>query len=72
MPPITENIEDAIGKLKVQGSHHRKWKSFRQALNAVRSEDDIEQLSKRLDKFRSQIDTTLLFILRYLAPCGVL
>jgi hypothetical protein len=68
---VTEDIEGALGKLKVQGSHHRKWKSFRQALNAVRSGDEIEMLSKQLDQYRNQIDTTLLFILRYGCFCAV-
>jgi hypothetical protein len=54
-----------LEKLKVDGAHSQKWKSFRQALNSVKSADEIEQLCTRLDRFRAQIDTTLLFILRH-------
>jgi hypothetical protein len=59
-----ESLQRGIEKLKIQGSHHRKWKSFRQALNSINSEREIEQLSTRLDRYRAQLDTTLLFILR--------
>lgn len=62
---VADELEQAIDKLKIHGAHHQKWKSFRQALNSVRKEADIEQLSRRLDRYRNQIDTTLLFILRY-------
>jgi len=54
---------DAIRGLKVTGSN-KKWASFRQALNSVWKEDEIDALSKRLERYRSQLDTTLLISLR--------
>lgn len=61
---VADELGEALEKLKVHDTRHRKWTSFRQALNSVRTEDEIEQLSKRLERYRNQIDTTLLFILR--------
>jgi hypothetical protein len=40
------------------------WRSFRQALNCIWSEDKINALSARLEQYRRQIDTTLLVSLR--------
>jgi hypothetical protein len=64
---VADDLENALEKLKVHGAHHRKWKSFRQALSSVRSDDEIERLRTSLGQYRAQIDTTLLFILRCVA-----
>jgi hypothetical protein len=53
---------DVIQKLKAQGPHKR-WVSFRQALNSIWREDEIQALSIRLERYRRQIDTTLLLSL---------
>jgi hypothetical protein len=59
----TKELLDVIQKLKAQGPHKR-WASFRQALNSIWKEDEIQGLSVRLERYRRQIDTTLLLSLR--------
>ncbi|KAF7505514.1 hypothetical protein GJ744_000676 [Endocarpon pusillum] len=53
----------ALGRLKTKGNHNR-WNSFRQALESVWKESEIQSLAIRLERFRRQIDTTLLVLLR--------
>jgi hypothetical protein len=60
---VSAQLIKVIQGLTVQGNH-RKWGSFRQALNSVWEKDKIEELSKRLERYRSQIDTMLLVSLR--------
>jgi hypothetical protein len=47
------------------GKGRSKWKSFRQALLSVWKESEIAALSRRLERYRSQIGTALLLSLRY-------
>ncbi|KUJ13781.1 uncharacterized protein LY89DRAFT_784647 [Mollisia scopiformis] len=60
---VMEELLEVIQSLKSQGPHTR-WNSFRQALKSVWKEDQIKALSTRLDRYRNQIDTTLLMSLR--------
>ena len=53
-----------LERLKVQG-HHRKWKSFVQALKSVGKEKAIQDYRKRLDEFRSQLTVRLVAILTW-------
>lgn len=48
---VADELEKALEKLKVHGAHHRKWKSFRQALNSVKSDDEIERLRTSLGQY---------------------
>jgi hypothetical protein len=50
--------------LKVDGEH-KKWKSFRLALMTVWKEDQIKGVVSRLSKYRKDLDTELLFSLRF-------
>jgi hypothetical protein len=61
---VSNDLEEALKRLKEGGGHHQRWKSFRQALNAVKSESEIEQLCERMERIRNQIATVLLFIIR--------
>ena len=54
---------DHLVALKVDGSH-RKWKSFRQALKSVWSEDALNDMEKRLATFREEIEFHILVDLR--------
>ncbi|CZR63571.1 uncharacterized protein PAC_13468 [Phialocephala subalpina] len=56
---ISRQLIVAIESLQTQG-RNKKWNSFRQALKTVWKEDEIEALSRRLDRYRAQIDTALL------------
>ncbi len=60
---VSKELIDVIDGLKATGEH-KKWNSFRQALNSVWKEDTINALSKRLERYRSQLDTALLVSLR--------
>jgi hypothetical protein len=60
---VADELLKVIQKLKTQGPH-KGWTSFRQALNSVWREDEIQALSIRLERYRRQIDTTLLLSLR--------
>ncbi|KAF8847365.1 hypothetical protein BDZ45DRAFT_637097, partial [Acephala macrosclerotiorum] len=60
---VSRELFDVIQGLKVQGDHKR-WSSFREALNSVWKEEAIEKLAKRLERYRSQLDTTLLMSIR--------
>lgn len=61
---VSNDLEDALKRLKEGGGHHQRWNSFRQALNAVKSESEIEQLCQRMERIRNQIATVLLFTIR--------
>ncbi|CZR60300.1 uncharacterized protein PAC_10196 [Phialocephala subalpina] len=53
-----------LGKLEVPTwSDKRKWKSFRQALKTVWSKQAIDEMAKRLQALRAELDTHILEIL---------
>jgi hypothetical protein len=56
---ISRQLIVAIEALQTQG-RNKAWNSFRQALKTLWKEDEIEALSRRLDRYRAQIDTILL------------
>jgi len=64
---ILEELLSTLDDLKVTGKN-RRWSSFRQALRSVWTENKIVQLEHRLDRVREQIDTALLYSLRYSSP----
>ncbi len=63
---VAIELINALRKLKV-GGKHRKWKSFRQALKTIWSKEKIDDLTKRLECYRKQLDTHVLVSLRYTA-----
>jgi hypothetical protein len=60
---VSIELIEATNRLRATG-HNKKWNSFRQALNSVWNDDKINALSKRLENYRSQLDTALLVSLR--------
>jgi len=60
---VTQQLLKELDKLKLRGGQ-RKWGSFRQALSNVWSQGEIQELEKKLEGIRKQIDTTLLVYLR--------
>jgi hypothetical protein len=60
---VVEELLAATRNLRVEGKN-KKWSSIRQALNSVWNESKIDKLEKRVDAYRSQIETALLFSLR--------
>ena len=63
---VAIELINALRNLKV-GGKNRKWKSFRQALKTIRSTDEIDDLTRRLEGYRKQLDTHILVSLRYTA-----
>lgn len=60
---ISKELISIIASLK-SGRPQTRWDSFRQALKGVCKEKQIKTLEARLDRFRRQMDTTLLISLR--------
>jgi hypothetical protein len=60
---VSRQLIAVISELKAEG-RHKKWNSFRQALNSVWKKEAIDALLKRLERYRGQLDTTLLVSLR--------
>ena len=60
----SEDLLRAIAGLKVHG-RNKKWNSFRQALNCVLKESEIDGIKKRLSESRAQLNTALLQTLQY-------
>jgi hypothetical protein len=60
---VSKELLDVISSLKAQGTHKR-WNSFRQALHSIWKEGEVQTLSTRLERYRRQIDTTLLVSIR--------
>ncbi|KAF2732563.1 hypothetical protein EJ04DRAFT_469974, partial [Polyplosphaeria fusca] len=60
---VSQELIDAIESLKSESSSST-WRSFRQALKSVWKERDIEELLRRLEQYRRQIDSLLLMNLQ--------
>lgn len=60
---VSNELLQELEKLKIKGPHKR-WESFRQALNSVWSQEKTRALETRLEGIRKQLDTTLLVCLR--------
>jgi len=61
---VAVELLQALSQLKVEGTNKR-WKSCRQALLTIRHKDKIDDLEKRLSRFRDQIVAVVLVSLRY-------
>jgi hypothetical protein len=48
----------------VKGDHHRKWKSFRQALKSVWNERELDSIVDRLSMFRQELEMHILVSLK--------
>ncbi|KUJ18696.1 uncharacterized protein LY89DRAFT_774731 [Mollisia scopiformis] len=60
---VSDELLVTVQSLKVRGFHNT-WTSFRQALKSVWKEEKIKTLEERLERYRRQIDTTLLISIR--------
>lgn len=61
---ISNNLIAHLEQLKVKGDHHRKWKSFRQALKSVWNEKELDRIAERLLMFRQELETRILVSLK--------
>jgi HAMP domain-containing protein len=60
---ITQELLVVLKSLKVDSGNHA-WSSIRQSLRSLWHERDLLKLEQRLERFRGQVDTTLLISLR--------
>ena len=61
---ISLELLTTLDKLRVAGSKHRKWRSFQQAFKSVLSNDEINDLLRRMQESRQQLDSHMLACLR--------
>lgn len=57
---LADELLATIQGLQISGSRHRKWRSFRQALNTVWKKDKIGDLQKRLEMIRRHLSIHIL------------
>lgn len=60
---IADELLEKLNRLKIFGKH-RKWRSARHALKSVYGRDDLEQLKRRLDAYRNEINLHITVSLR--------
>jgi hypothetical protein len=53
---ISDDLIAHLKKLKGPGGHRGKWKSFRQALEAVWTKKDVEEIASRISDSVAAID----------------
>jgi hypothetical protein len=54
-----------LNQLKVEdGRKNRRWKSFRQALKSVWCKSAVDEIAKRLEYFKKELDGHILVSLR--------
>jgi hypothetical protein len=61
---IADDLIAHLDQLKVKGDHHRKWKSFRQALKSVWNERELDSIVDRLSMFRQELEMHILVSLK--------
>jgi DNA repair exonuclease SbcCD ATPase subunit len=68
---LRKESEAVVNKLRSaletasKGSKNKAWRSIYQALKSIYNDNEISNLASQLDNIRKQVDTTLLFSLRY-------
>ena len=62
---VAAELIHALEELKVRGTTHLRWKSFRKALKSVRKREEVEAITLRLQNFREELNLHILVNLRY-------
>jgi hypothetical protein len=65
---VAAELIHALEELKVRGTTHLRWKSFRKALKGVWKREEIEAITARLQNCREELNLHVLVNLRYLLP----
>jgi hypothetical protein len=60
---ISKELLVKLQKLKVNNKTTRAWKSFRQALKSVTQKGEIDDIAKRLERYREQLKLKVLISL---------
>ncbi|KAH6719561.1 hypothetical protein BKA61DRAFT_544125 [Leptodontidium sp. MPI-SDFR-AT-0119] len=61
---LSQELLEHLGKLQVPKTGDRKWKSFRQALKTVWSKQGVDEMARRLEDARHDLDTFVLLQIR--------
>ena len=61
---VADELLTTVRSLQIRPGSHRKWQSFRQALDTVCKKDKISQLQKRLENARAQLTVHVLSLMR--------
>ncbi len=64
---IADELLARLERLKVEGNH-KTWKSFQKAIESQWSQKELESLSRRLNEYRTALDTHVLINLKYKMP----
>jgi hypothetical protein len=62
---ISDELLSTINRMKVVEGPHRRWRSFRHALEGIWKRDKIVGLHKKLDELRSQLSVHIITHIRY-------
>jgi hypothetical protein len=65
---VAEELIDTLENLKVHGTAHRRWKSFRQALKGLLKTEEVDAIAKRLQNLREELSLHILVSMRYAVP----
>ena len=68
---VAAELLERLDRLKVKGSRHRKWESFRQAVRSAWSKDEVTALVHRLRCFKETLETRTLFSIREAIASGL-
>jgi len=60
---VADDLLKTLRDLRVKGPN-KKWQSFRQPLRGIQKKEQIEQMSKRLSKYREELSLHLVTILK--------
>ena len=56
-----KELVERLQRLKVKGAKSRKWESVRKAVQSVWTKDEVEALTKKLERFKDAVETHVLF-----------
>ncbi|KAI9704689.1 MAG: hypothetical protein M1820_005437 [Bogoriella megaspora] len=62
---VAAELLGAIESLKARDGTNRRWATFRKALKSLWDKDKIDEIARRLDGFRSQLNLELVADIRY-------
>ncbi|PMD19918.1 hypothetical protein NA56DRAFT_574848 [Hyaloscypha hepaticicola] len=59
-----KELVERLERLKVKGPKSRKWESVRKAVQSVWTKDEVEALTKKLERFKDAMDTLIQLVRR--------
>jgi small-conductance mechanosensitive channel len=62
---VAGELAEALDKLSAQGTSHRRWKSFRQALKSMMKREEVDAITTRLQHLCDELNLHLLVSMKY-------